>query len=358
MQKKVAMAHVVGMGLCKMARACRVFGLERSSAYYRAQVLPEKLMQEGWVAEVSREHPALGYRKVAALVRAVPGEAINVKRVARLRRREGLRASRRPGKRRRLRPGQSERRRATRADEVWSYDCIEDATVTGRKLRTLSVIDEYTRECLRLRPALSFPSRRVIDCLQEIMVCTGRKPAYLRSDNGPEFVAHRVQEWLEEAPIGPCYIEPGAPWENGHVESFHASVRAELLDRELIFSVDEAAAMLEDRRHHFNFERPHGSLGYLAPAVAAKRELPLRATPCAPVSRWKSKPKQLETICRQTLIPSLQDIPTSKFWEKRLLDRGARVDQLRRGLWRSPPRSAAGRAAERRAGSRWIRRGR
>ena len=283
MQKRIAIEHVVSMGISKRSRACRVLGLGRSSAYYRRGMAVEKLRQEGLVAEVSREHPCYGYRKVTELLRRKHGEKINPKRVARLRRREGQLASRRPGKRRRLRPQSAVRRSASRANEVWSYDFIEDATVTGRKVRILSVIDEYTRECVLLRAAPSFPSRRVIDSLEEVLVCSGRKPEFLRSDNGPEFVAKRVQEWARQARIGLNYIEPGAPWENGHVESFHASLRAELLDRELIFSMTEANVLLEDWRHEYNYERPHGSLDYRAPAEAAQRELPLRATPCAPV---------------------------------------------------------------------------
>ena len=128
-----------------------------------------------------------------------------------------------------------------------------------------------------------YQARRVLDALEEILVCSGRKPENVRSDNGPEFVAKRVHQWAETGQVGLRYIEPGSPWENRNVENFHASLRAELLDRELFFSVAEANAMLADWREEYNFKRPHGSLGYRAPAEAAKRELALRATPCAPV---------------------------------------------------------------------------
>lgn len=128
-----------------------------------------------------------------------------------------------------------------------------------------------------------FPAVRVIDCLEELLVCTGRKPSFIRSDNGSEFVAKSVRQWLGKANIGTCYIDPGSPWQNGHVESFHASFRAELLDRELFFGVREANAMIEDWWQHYNFQRPHGSLNWLPPMVALQRELPLRATPSAAV---------------------------------------------------------------------------
>lgn len=143
-----------------------------------------------------------------------------------------------------------------------------------------------------LRAAPSYPARRVLDSLEEIMVCSGRKPEHLRSDNGPEFVSHRVQQWAQSGQIGLNYITPGSPWENGNVESFHASLRAELLDRELFFSVAEANVMLENWREEYNITRPHGSLGYQSPAAASKRELPLRATPCAPVHAGKSPQNQ------------------------------------------------------------------
>lgn len=282
MQKRNAVEYVVGMGKGSHHRACRVIGLARSSAYYRSKPAAQRLRQEGLIEEVSRENPVYGYRKVTALLRE-SGEAINGKRVARIRRQRGLMASRRPGKRRRISPQSSRRQRSSRANEVWSYDFIEDVTVKGRRLRILSVIDEYTRECLLLRAAPSYPARRVLDSLEEILVCSGRKPENVRSDNGPEFVAKKVQQWAQTGQVGLCYIKPGSPWENGNVESFHASLRAELLDRELFFSVAEANAMLTNWREEYNFKRPHGSLGYKTPVAAAKRELTLRARPCAPV---------------------------------------------------------------------------
>jgi len=292
MQKRLAVEQVVCMGICCRRRACRALGLSRSTAYYQSNPTPARLAQEALVAEVSRENPSFGYRKVTSILREVHEEKINAKRVARLRRRDDLYASRRPGKRRRIRPESAERRTATRPDEVWSYDFISDVTTDGVSLRILSIIDEYTRECVLLRAARSFPALRVIDCLEELLVCTGRKPSFIRSDNGSEFVAKSIQKWLKDAAIGPCYIEPGSPWQNGHVESFHASFRAEFLDRELFYSVREANVMIEDWRHHYNFERPHGSLGWLPPIVARERELPLRATPSTPVHAFQINPNQ------------------------------------------------------------------
>jgi transposase InsO family protein len=237
----------------------------------------------GLVEEVSREWPCLGYKKVTSILRDEHGQKINPKRVARVRRERGLMASRKGIKKRRVQPQQEPRRSASRANEVWSYDFISDATAEGRRVRILSVIDEYTRECVALRGGRSFPARKVIEVLEEVIECTGRSPENLRSDNGPEFVARVVRRWVANEGIRACYIEPGAPWENGHVESFHAQLRAELLNRELYLSMEEVSTSLEEWREKYNFKRPHGSLGNLPPSVAAKRELALRPPACAPI---------------------------------------------------------------------------
>jgi len=283
MQKKAAVELIVGMGLCGRLRACRALGVNRSTLYYRGAVSPEKLAQEGLVVEVSRQWPCLGYEKVSAILLNEHGELVNRKRVQRIRRQHGLKASRGAGKRRRLPSGEPLRRRASRPDEVWSYDFVHDSTADGTMVRILVIIDEYTRECLLLRARRSFPARCVIDALEEVMICTGRKPQYLRSDNGPEFVAVSVRKWLEHEQIGARYIEPGSPWENGFVESLNAQLRAALLNRELFFDLREVTVALEEWAHGYNFKRPHGSLGKLAPAIAAQRELPHRPPACAPV---------------------------------------------------------------------------
>lgn len=275
--KKMVVEAMVATGRCKVARACRLFGLPRSSVYQRGKVNPEKRSLEGLVAETSRAYPAFGYRKVTAILRDQHEAVINPKRVARLRRRDGLLASRRGTKRRRVEPRQAVRRSATRRDEVWSYDFIQDSLADGRPVRILSVIDEYSRECVLLRSARSFPARRVIDCLEELLVTTGRKPEWLRSDNGPEFVAAKVQQWLATAGVDSAYITPGSPWENGHVESFHASLRPELLDRELFFTMKEVAVRLEDWRHLYNHIRPHGSLSN-KPPVPQKNKIAISPT--------------------------------------------------------------------------------
>ena len=269
-QKKIVIETLVSTGSCGVARACRLFGLARSAVYRQVKADVGKMAQEGLITETSRAHPGLGYRKVTSILRDGHGETINPKRVARLRRRDGLLASRKQTKRRRIKPRVTSRRVAKRRDEVWSYDFIQDSLADGTTVRILSVIDEYSRECVMLRSARSFPSRRVIDCLEEVLVTTGRKPDWLRSDNGPEFVASQVQGWLKSSGVGSAYITPGSPWENGYVESFHASLRAEFLDRELFYTMKEVTVMMEDWRHHYNHERPHGSLANRPPVIKSK----------------------------------------------------------------------------------------
>ena len=139
-----------------------------------------------------------------------------------------------------------------------------------------------------MRGERSFSARKVIEVLEEALGCLGRSPENLRSDNGPEFVARMVQRWVEKSGIRACYINPGAPWENGHVESFHAQLRAELLNRELYLEMEEVNASLEEWREKYNFKRPHGSFGNLPPSVAGKRELKLRPTACDPVHARES----------------------------------------------------------------------
>ena len=176
MQRKLAVETLVGMGLCSRRRGCRVLRVARSTTYYRHEPSAARLALEGLVEEVSRQWPALGYKKVTQILRDEHSQEVNPKRVQRLRRQRGLMASRKAGKRRRIAPRNEVRRSAAHADEVWSWDFISDATAEGRSVRILSLIDEYTRECILLRADRSFPARKVIDALEEVITCTGRCP--------------------------------------------------------------------------------------------------------------------------------------------------------------------------------------
>ena len=267
-QKRRAVQGVIKAGLCSERRACGYLGLGRSSGRYRHK------KPDGWllqltesVERLSRKHPRLGYRKLTRLLRR-DGWKAGKKLVQRIRRECGLRVMKWRAKRRRR--GRSTGvipTRAQRPDHVWSWDFVADRTDNGGKLRILSVIDEYTRECIALRAARKLTSGDLIEVMEELLEQRG-SPAHLRSDNGPEFIARSLQGWLKEREVKTLYIEPGSPWQNGHVESFNGSLRDECLDRELMLSVAEARVLIEDCRRHYNEERPHGGIGYRTPAEA------------------------------------------------------------------------------------------
>ena len=164
-----------------------------------------------------------------------------------------------------LNDGSCIRLRPEHRDHVWSYDFVEDRTHDGRKFRTLNVVDEFTRECLAIRVARKLNSSDVIDVLSDLFILRG-VPGHVRSDNGSEFIAQAVQDWIKAAGAKTAYIAPGSPWENGYVESFNARLRDELLDGEIFYSLREAQVIIESWRRHYNTVRPHGSIGYRPPA--------------------------------------------------------------------------------------------
>jgi putative transposase len=218
------------------------------------------------IVELARQYGRYGYCKIAALLRDA-GWLVNAKRVERVWRREGLKVPRRQPKRGRLwlTDGSCIRLRPAYLNHVWSYDFIEERTHDGRRFRMLNVIDEFTHECLAIRVARRLKSIDVIDVLSDLFILRG-VPGHVRSDNGPEFVARAVQEWIAAVGAKTAYIQPGNPWENGYVESFNARLRDELLDGEIFYTLREAKIVIESWRRHYNAIRPHASLGYRAPA--------------------------------------------------------------------------------------------
>ncbi len=225
------------------------------------------------MVDLSRENPRYGYRRVWALL-GREGWAVNKKRVQRLWREAGLKVpASRERKRRRL--GTSEngctRRRAEYIDHVWSYDFAMDATEDGRRLKVMPVVDEYSRECLALETERSITAKDVVETLDRLFTKRG-EPAYIRSDNGPEFIAGAVKRWLAASGVRTLYIEPGAPWENAHSETFISRLRDELLNREVFANLREAQVLAGDYREHYNHHRPHGALSYLTPMEFAELE--------------------------------------------------------------------------------------
>jgi putative transposase len=218
------------------------------------------------IIELARQYGRYGYRKIAALLRAA-GWLVNDKRVERIWRREGLKVPKKQPKRGRLwlTDGSCVRLRPAHRNHVWSYDFVEDRTHDGRKYRMLNVLDEFTHESLAIRVARKLKAIDVIDVLSDLFIARG-VPGHIRSDNGPEFVAKAVQEWIGAVGAKTAYIAPGSPWENGYIESFNARLRDELLDGEIFYSLKEAQIVIESWRRHYNAVRPHESLGYRPPA--------------------------------------------------------------------------------------------
>ena len=198
------------------------------------------------------------------------GFRVNHKRVERIWRREGLKVPKKQPKRGRLwfNDGSCVRRRAEYPNHLWSCDFIFERTHDNRPLRILSIVDEYTRECLALRTSRKMTSEDVIHTLADLFIERGA-PVYLRSDNGPEFTASAVRDWLGRLNVQTLFIEPGCPWENGYVESFNGKLRDELLNREIFYTLTEARVLLERWRVHYNTKRPHSSLRHRPPAPEA-----------------------------------------------------------------------------------------
>ena len=250
-------------------RACRALEQPRATQRYAAVVAADEGRLVGRMLELVRRQPRYGYRRITALLRR-EGWAVNRKRVYRLWRRQGLKVPQKQRKRRRL--GSSDqgcvRRRAEHPDHVWAWDFVFDRTANGRALKWLSLVDEYTRECLALEVERRLTADQVIEVLRDLVVVRG-VPGHLRSDNGPEFIARALRRHLAQAGVGTLYIAPGAPWENGYAESFHSRLRDELLAREEFASLGEAKALAAAWRAEYNHRRPHSALGYQTPAEFA-----------------------------------------------------------------------------------------
>ena len=218
------------------------------------------------IVELAKAYGRYGYRRITALLHR-EGWRVNHKKVERIWRQEGLR-----GAEEATEAGSAVverwlvRAEAGRApDHVWSYDFVADRTHDGRGIRMLVIVDEFTRECLAIEVARSLRSQHVLECLGDLFLKRGT-PDYIRSDNGPEFTAHAVREWLDGVDVDTLFIEPGSPWENGYVESFNGKFRDELLNGEIFYTLKEAQVIIERWRREYNTFRPHSALGYRPPA--------------------------------------------------------------------------------------------
>jgi putative transposase len=250
-------------------RACAVLGQCRGTQRHEAKRDEEHERLRGEVVRLAERFGRYGYRRVTALVRA-EGFRANHKRVERIWRQEGLKVPKRHRKRGRLwlHDGSCARLKPLYRNHVWSYDFVKDRTHDGRPLRMLTVIDEHTRECLAIRVGRRLNSSDVLDCLADLMIEHGI-PEHIRSDNGAEFTAKAVRAWLARVGVRTLFIEPGSPWENGYNERFNGSLRDELLNGEIFFTLPEARVLIERWRREYNQVRPHSSLEYRPPAPEA-----------------------------------------------------------------------------------------
>lgn len=259
-------------------RACRAVGQHRSTQWRRpTRSTDEQRLTEAIVNLASR-YGRYGYRRVWALLRA-DGWHVNLKRVHRIWRREGLKVPSKQPKRGRLwlNDGSCIRLRPTHKGHVWAYDFVQDRTRDGRVLKMLVIVDEFSRECLAVEVARRLKSQDVLAVLADLFVRHG-PPEHIRSDNGPEFVAKAVRNWLGRVGVQTLFIEPGSPWENGYCESFNGRLRDELLNTEIFDTLREAQVLIEGWRRHYNTVRPHSSLGWKPPApetIATRKPAPM-----------------------------------------------------------------------------------
>ena len=249
--------------------ACRLLGQWRGTQRYRPLRRTEEDALTRAIIALATQYGRYGYRRITALLQSA-GWQVGKDRVQRIWRREGLKVPQKQPKRGRLwlNDGSCVRLRPERANHVWSYDFVSARTHDGRTLRLLTLIDEYTRECLAIRVARRLGSAEVLETLADVMLWHGI-PEYIRSDNGPEFIAKELRQWLAKLGTGTLYIEPGSPWENGYCESFNGKLRDECLNGEIFYSLQEAQIVIEWWRIEYNTRRPHSALGYRPPAPLA-----------------------------------------------------------------------------------------
>ena len=242
--RKTVVRTLVEEGTAKVSEACKALGFARSTFYAVSQRSAESLSLEREAVSLSKENPRYGYRRITALLRR-DGHKVNEKRVQAVRRRHGLQVRKKQRRTRRVQENELKRLSASRRNQVWSWDFVYDQTDWGSSFRMLSVIDEHTRECHSLRPRKSYRAQDVIEVLEELIDEHGA-PSHTRSDNGPEFIAYQIKDWMKRRGIKTYYIKPGSPWEQCYIESFHDKLRDKFLNREIFYSLAEAEILRKD----------------------------------------------------------------------------------------------------------------
>ena len=265
-------------------RVCRVAGQHRSTQRRTAPPNPYRDKLVARMRELAVANPRRGRRYIMDLLRKERW-SVGARLMKRLWRQEGLLVRQKRVKRRRIGTGENGivRRPATRRNEVWGMDFVQDWTADGRPLRMLVVLDEYTRECLAIEVRRRLRGKDVVAVLDELTAIRGA-PAHLRADNGPEMISKAVKEWCAASGTDALYIDPGSPWQNGIVESFNGRLRDELLSSEIFATLDEARLLVDRWRLHYNHRRIQRALGKLTPAAFAAACLALPPLWLAPLA--------------------------------------------------------------------------
>ena len=248
------------------------------------------------IIEISAVYGRYGTPRVTGTLKT-EGWRVNHKRVERIWRQEGLKVPKKQPKRGRLwlNEGSCIRLRPERKDHVWAYDFVQDRTHDGRPFRMLTLVDEFTRECLAIDVARRLRSDDVLERLAWLFATRG-VPDHIRSDNGPEFTAKVVRSWLARVRVKTLFIQPGSPWENGYVESFNGKLRDELLNGELFYTLREAKVLIERWRQYYNRKRPHSSLGYRPPAPEAIAPVPSASATLQPMELHPGNAFELTSV--------------------------------------------------------------
>lgn len=260
------MRDTLGHEVVSERRACKVLCQPRTTHRHPRKVSDDERRLVKRIVALATKFGRYGYRRVTALLRR-EGWRVNHKRVERIWRQEGLKVPKRQPKRGRLwlNDGSCVRLRPERKDHVWTYDFVQARTTDGWPIRMLTIVDEFSRECLAIDVARQLKHDDVLERLAWLMSVRG-VPDHMRSDNGSEFTAKAVRDWLKKVGVKTLYIEPGSPWENGYIESFNGKLRDELLNGEIFETLLEAKVLIERWRIEYNTVRPHSSLGYRPPA--------------------------------------------------------------------------------------------
>ena len=247
-------------------RACEVISQPRMTQRYEPKQPDKDKALTAEIIRLAKKYKRYGYRMITAKLRQDDWD-VNHKCVQRIWQKEGLQV---PYRRKfKKAKGSSQNsccvKKAEYKDHIWTYDFMSDQTEDGRSLKFLTVLDEFTRESLTIEVGRSIKSKDVIAVLEYLFMIRGI-PGFIRSDNGPEFIADAIKKWLKKKHVETLYVEPGSPWQNGYIESFNGKFRDEILNRELFYSVKEAKVLVEDWRLEYNDHRPHSGLGYMTPA--------------------------------------------------------------------------------------------